>query len=179
MPLHILSTTNLTHDRVRALLLPLLPGTASAKAAQLLPDTLIDGPGVGLMAERLVMRRLGPDWTLIVTGAAPSVYADGDAATARDLLLEGCILWCCYLLVPQVRLLVPLMEKSEIVARQLDLDWDAARAAFASQANTTLALLRPVVMVPALQMGSPTPTLIDPDAPYLAIAPPSAQRTAW
>lgn len=179
MPLRILNTTDLTHDRVRSLLLPLLPGAASAKAAQLLPDTLIDGPGVGLMAERLVMRRVGPDWALIVTGTAPPVYATGDAATAQDLLIEGCILWCCCLLVPQVRLLVPLMEKSEIVARQLDLNWDSARAAFASQANTTLALLRPVTMVPALQMSRPTPAITDPDAPYVAVVPPSAERATW
>lgn len=170
-------------DRVRALVLPLLPANATPKAAVLLPDSLIAGPGVGVMAERMVIRRIGPDWTLINAGAAPAIYADGDSAMAQLLLLEGVLLWCCYFLVPQARLLVPMIEKSEIVSRQLDLNWTEMRQGFAAQANATLELLKPLTAAPALSMATAQPVITDPRADgtvlVMPASPASPARSVW
>lgn len=180
-PLQIIPADDNAYDRVRALCLPLLPSAASGRAAILLPDDLIAGPGVGVMAERMVIRRVGPDWRLIVAGTAPPLYADGDPAIAQLLLLEGVLLWCCYFLTPQLQQLVPTRKTVGARTTQYDLDWSTMRQGFAQQANATLELLVPVAAASALSMASPIPAITDPDADRSVLVPRvgSVRRVGW
>lgn len=144
---------------VRATALSMLPAD---RALAWLPDTTIVSPGVATKAEMVVITRIGADWTLIEAGAAPAGYAGGDSVSARDLLHGACVLFAASFLCPVLKQIVPVQEKSELILRVIDLDWDDLQGTFLRQGQELLGLLSPDVTANAFSLARRTPARTDP-----------------
>ncbi len=140
-------------DAVRTMALGMLP---PAVAAARIPDQTIQSPSVGMRAEQLVIRRIGPDWAAILAGAAPAQYAGGDVVSAKMLLIDAAIMYACAQLCPILRQLVATQEKSEMVSTTLDIDWTEQRKDYERQAREALNMLAPVGPLPTMETSGPT-----------------------
>lgn len=150
-------------DAVRMLVLPTVP---VSRASQLLPNETILSDLIAGRAEIRTIGDVGNDWSLILAGQAPTIYANGNPSIAQMLLYDLAIRYTCAELVPLLRQLVPTQEKSEVTDVTLNLNWDAMLTMFETKAGEDIGYLLQSVPIPlALQMAKPLPSPIDPDVP--------------
>jgi hypothetical protein len=162
-------------DEVRQLVMGASP---LARAKVYLPDSLITSYAVGALAEQSVIRAVGPDWEVILSGEAPSTYCDGDPVGALNMLKAATVYLTCAFLIPVVRQQVGKSENTQVATLARDVTWDTQRKEFLTQFQVAIGGLLTeggLDTVAALSRAHPTFVDLDKVGDFDSASDPAAQ----
>jgi hypothetical protein len=136
-----------------------------ALAAQDITDATIQSDPIGGRAEADVIAYLvdpATDLPLILSGTAPSAYANGDATSALTYIRSAAVYLVCVYCVPMLAQLVPAREDRGDDRIQRDLTWSTIRATWLAQAQGSLNSLVPITFPSGLKKIPPVLPATDP-----------------